>query len=63
MLVTVILGAQWGDEVKRKMADLLEAANGKLLDTDLGTYLFCTASMVPVLGHVAQAPACPKLTP
>jgi adenylosuccinate synthase len=45
------------------MADLLEVANGKLLDTDLGTYLFCTASMVPVVGHVAQAPACPKLTP
>jgi adenylosuccinate synthase len=53
MPVTVIVGAQWGDEGNNKVADFLGGANGMLLDTDLGTYLFCPARVVPVLGCVA----------
>ena len=53
MPVTVLVGAQWGDEGNSKIADSLDGANGMLLDTDLGTYLFCPAPVVPVLGRVA----------
>jgi hypothetical protein len=61
MLVTVFVGAQWGDEGNSKAVDFLDGANDMLLDTDLGTF-FCTAPVVPVLGRVAQAPACLKWT-
>jgi len=53
MPVTVIVGAQWGDEGNSKVVDFLDGANGMALDTDLAPIFFCPARVVPVLGHVA----------
>ena len=53
MPVTVIVGAQWGDEGNSKVVDFLDGANGMMRDTDLAPVFFCPAPVVPVLGRVA----------